>query len=467
MLRNTLTIACLLVTSSGLAAFPDRPDKSAEPDQPGETAAARGYRWLRTRAFLPPDFDQTVFDSLWTNWDAPDRAKAEKADLATRRLMTLDYYGLVPDPDVKDPSSVPALGHVAIGKTWVMNCLTCHAGRVDGRVIPGLPNTHLDLQTLIEDVRSTKLKMLKPLAHLDLVSIGLPLSTTRGTTNSVVFGIVLGNYRDKDMTVHLNRRPPKLVHHDMDAPPFWNVRHKTALYCDAFAPKNHRVLMQFILLPRHDRKQLEDWEPAFKDILAWINSRRPPRYSGHVDRQLALSGQSVFRKHCGSCHGRYGPDESQRDYPQRVVPLETIGTDPTRFRALTTEHRRWMDGGWLSRDGKDTVVIEPVGYLAPPLDGIWATAPYLHNGSVPTLWHLLHPATRPVVWTRTSDSFDHKQVGFTIKTHKSLPPSARTPRQRRQYFDTTKPGKSAAGHLFPDKLTEAEKRAVLEFLKTL
>ena len=460
MLPKPLTIACLLTTALVSIA----PAEDARVD-PAEDAAARGYRWLRTRPFLPADFDQSVFDQLWRNWNEPLRQQAADADLATRRRMTMDRYGLMPDPDAKDPTSVPALGHVAVaGNRWVMNCLTCHAGRVDGRVIPGLPNTHLDLQTLVEDVRRTKLRLLRPLAHLDLVSTTVPLSSNRGTTNSGVFGIVLGNYRDKDMVVHLNRRPPTLLHHDMDAPPLWNVRLKTTLYCDAFAPKNHRVLMQFILLPTNRPATLTAWEPAFRDILAWIESLRPPQYTGTIDRGLARIGRQVFRTNCGSCHGSYG---ANRSYPQRVVPLETIGTDPTRLNALSLKHRRWMRDGWLSRYGKDNVVLEPNGYLAPPLDGIWATAPYLHNGSVPTLWHLLHPAKRPAVWTRSSDAFDHARVGFVFDEFDKLPASARTPRQRRAYFDTTKRGKSAAGHLFPDKLTEPQKRAVLEFLKTL
>ena len=456
MLRVTLTIACLVAACcgpTGLAA------------DAMESAAARGFRILRTRAYLPPDFDQAVFDQLWTNWPAPDRQVARDADLATRRHLTLVHYGLMPDPDAKDPTTVPALGHVSVaGNGWVMNCLTCHAGKVDGRVIPGLPNTHLDLQTLIEDVRRTKLRLFKAPAHLDLVSATLPLSTSRGTTNSVVFGIVLGTYRDKHMTVHLDRRPPRLIHHDMDAPPLWNVRHKSHLYCDAFAPKNPRVLMQFMLLPTNGPEKLKSWEPAFRDILAWIESLRPPKYTGTIAETLARSGRALFRQHCSSCHGTYG---TTRQYPQRIVPLEIIGTDPTRLNALTAEHRQWMKTGWLSRYGKDPVVLEPQGYLAPPLDGIWATAPYFHNGSTPTLWHVLHPGQRPVVWTRKNDSFDHKRIGFVTKEFDTVPVSVTTARQRRRYFDTTKQGKSAAGHLFPDKLSESEKRAVLEFLKTL
>ena len=123
MSRNHLVIICLAILSTASPA-------------PAEDPATRGYRWLRTRPYLPADFDQAVFDRLWTNWPAPDRKKASAADQATRRRMTLDHYGLMPDPDAKDPTAGPALGHVPVASGgWAMNCLTCHAGRVDGRVI--------------------------------------------------------------------------------------------------------------------------------------------------------------------------------------------------------------------------------------------------------------------------------------------------------------------------------------------
>jgi len=430
-----------------------------------DTAAERGDRWLRTRTYLPPDFDQRVFDRLWTNWSTASRERARKASEAERRRMTFAYYGLMPDPDVDDPYARPALGYVADGKGgWVMNCLACHAGKVAGQVIPGLPNSHIALQTLTEDVRLTKLKMLKPLSHLDLVSLKLPLGTTHGTTNSVVFGVVLGALRDADMNVHLNRKSPVMRHHDMDAPPLWNVKLKRQLYCDGFAPKNHRVLMQFMLIPKTTPAILASWEDEFRDILAWIESLEPPPWPFRVDRSLARQGRAVFHEHCARCHGTYGAD---RRYPEKVVPIDEVGTDPVRLTALTRSHREWIKRGWLSRYGKDPVELDPIGYVAPPLDGIWATAPYLHNGSVPTLWHMLHPNRRPAVWRRTADGYDRERVGLETSNIDRIPVNVIRPADRRAYFNTRRPGKSAAGHRFPDALTEEQKRAVLEYLKTL
>ena len=428
------------------------------------TPADRGYENLRSHPYLPPDFDDDVFNSLWTVWPEPDRTAGEKADPQTRRRLTFSYYGLIADPENRDGTR-PALGYVIDQKgNWSMNCLACHGGKVAGKVIPGLPNSHTALQTLSDDVRAIKLSQGKPLSHLDLGSIQMPLNTTDGTTNAVIFGIVLGAFRNPDMTVDLGRKLPSLLNHDVDAPPFWNVRKKSSLYADGFAPKTARPLMQFILLPKVTPEQLNQWEPEFAEILAWIESLEAPRYPFSIDRELAIRGEVVFVKNCSRCHGTYGSDGS---FKQQVISIDEVGTDPLRLKSLTPEHRGWMKKGWLSRFGQDHVEINPAGYVAPPLDGIWASGPYFHNGSVPTLWHVLHADQRPAVWKRTEDGFDQEKVGLEIEVLEKVPATVRSAVHRRRYFDTSLPGKSAGGHRFPEALSEEEKQVVLEYLKTL
>ena len=118
------------------------------------TAAARGFETLRTHQYLPPDFDDEVFAALWTVWPEPDRTDAEKGDPKARRRMMFSYYGLIQAPDDIHETQ-PAMGYVSDGQgQWVMNCLACHGGKVAGKAIPGLPNSHTALQTLAEDVRS-------------------------------------------------------------------------------------------------------------------------------------------------------------------------------------------------------------------------------------------------------------------------------------------------------------------------
>ena len=150
-----------------------------------------------------------------------------------------------------------------------------------------------------------------------------------------------------------------------------------------------------------------------------------------------------------------------------MIPIETIGTDSVRFRALTESHRTWYQASWFAHHGKKQVVIRPSGYVAPPLDGIWATAPYLHNGSVPTLWGILNPGKRPTVWKRTEDGYDTNHVGLEAKHYAEPPEISNNRWLQRTFFDTRQPGKSASGHRFPDVLSPAEKKSVLEYLKTL
>ncbi len=433
-------------------------------DSKAETAAERGYRVLRTKPFLPADFDQETFDNLWHVWPEPLKSRAAKASATERRRMAFSRYGLMEDPE-KPRGKGPALGYVDDGRGgWVMNCLACHAGKVAGEVIPGLPNSHFALETLTEEIRLTKIRLRKRLTHLDLGTLTFPLGSTNGTTNAVIFGILLGNQRDRDMNVLKNRKTPDVEHHDMDAPPFWNVKKKSRLYIDGHIAKSHRPLMQFMLLPVNDRKTVESWEADFQDVLSWIESAQPPKWRWDVDRDLAESGERIFNQSCAKCHGRYGEKPT---YPERTVPIADVGTDPVRLRALTQEHLHWVKTGWMSRYGKDPVDDSPAGYVAPPLDGVWASAPYFHNGSVPTLWHVLHPEQRPAVWRRSENGYDRSRVGLEVETFDEVPDSANTAAERRTVFDTRAHGKSASGHDYPSLLAEPQKRAVLEYLKTL
>src|SRR5690606_4069017 len=85
-----------------------------------ETAAERGYRLLRTKAYLPPDFDQQVFDNLWQVWPEPLRTQARKATPAVRRKIAFSRYGLMEVPG-GGRGRGPALGYVDDGKGgWVM-----------------------------------------------------------------------------------------------------------------------------------------------------------------------------------------------------------------------------------------------------------------------------------------------------------------------------------------------------------
>ena len=434
----------------------------AEPSPPaGLTPEQRGYWFLTNKAYLPPDFDQSLFDNLWKLWPAPLRVQAEQATPEERRKMAFSRYGLTARPD---DASKPLQYVVNEEGEWTMNCFACHGGKVMGKVWPGLPNSLYALQTLTEESRLLKLARGKKLGRMDLGSVFVPLGATNGSTNAVNFGVALMAFRDKDLNFIDPPTVPKMLHHDMEAPPWWQFHRKQQIYIDGFAEKGPRGLMQFMLVRSNGPEKFHEWEPDFTDIYAYISSLQPPPYPYPVDAALAEAGEKAFLRVCADCHGTYGKNAA---YPGRMIPLAEIKTDRVRFDSLTPAHREMYAQSWFAEYGRKKNINAPEGYVAPPLDGIWASAPYFHNGSVPTLWHLLRPAERPAVWKRTEDGYDPLRVGLEIQTFDQIPAAVTSGGERRQFFDTREFGKSAAGHLFPNTLTEDEKRAVLEYLKTL
>ncbi|WP_186301425.1 c-type cytochrome [Denitromonas halophila] len=112
----------------------------------------------------------------------------------------------------------------------------------------------------------------------------------------------------------------------------------------------------------------------------------------------------------------------------------------------------------IEREG---LVEEPLrDDVAAFLDGIWLRAPYLHNGSVPTLRDLLEPpAARPVTFWRGYTLYDHERVGYITTSEDA------------EYYgslhDTRLKGGSNQGHDYGTGLPEDDKAAVVEYLKTL
>jgi hypothetical protein len=122
------------------------------------------------------------------------------------------------------------------------------------------------------------------------------------------------------------------------------------------------------------------------------------------------------------------------------------------FDELVKDHMKF--------DGADKVcmtVVETAQYRARPLNGIWATGPFLHNGSVPTLMDLLHiPSERPAEFLVGDGSFDPENVGFEPEKNGA-----------NFLFDTTKKGNNNSGHSYGVDLSHDEKIALINYLKSL
>ncbi len=458
-----MVLACCFAISFGCDGTAAGAEVSEPPGDDGvsTTIDHEGYRLLLNKPYVKAAFNQELFDQLHQVWEKPLAEQAANANLEVRRQMAFDRYGLTPAPGREGPIPLQYTDDGNGG--WSINCFSCHGGKVAGKVIPGAPNTLFAMQTLSEDVKAARRKQGR-FSLRDVAAGVFPQGDNVGTTNAVMFGVLLEATRDDDLELVYDRGLPEMVHHDMDAPAWWLMKKKKVLYADGFAERDHRALMQFLMTPENSGKRIRDWESDYRKIYDWILSLEPPRYPFPIDEALAARGEQVFNRNCAECHGTYGQSWT---YPNRIVPIDEVGTDPVRLQALTPQHRARYQANWFSNYGEKQVTLDPGGYVAPPLDGIWASAPYFHNGSVPTLWHVLHADERPTVWRRSIDGYDPEKVGLEIETFGEVPQDAETKAEKRWYFDTRRFGKSAAGHTFPESLSEEEKKAVLEYLKTL
>jgi hypothetical protein len=212
-------------------------------------------------------------------------------------------------------------------------------------------------------------------------------------------------------------------------------------------------------------EEAQSIDAMFTDIRAYIAGLEAPQYPYAIDGALAEQGRAVFERQCARCHGSYG---AEVEYPNLLVDLKIVGTDPA-YALRMQESARFVD--WFNQSwyGEIATARPAAGYIAPPLDGVWATAPFLHNGSVPTIAGLLDSGTRPTYWLRSFDSSDYDTEALGWR-HEALPhgkEGARDPTRRKRIYDTTLPGYSNAGHTFGDSLGTGERRSVIEYLKTL
>ena len=285
-------------------------------------------------------------------------------------------------------------GLLGLGRGLGNDCLLCHGGTVAGRTIVGLGNTSLDMQSLYEELSAAD--------GLDPV-MPLPLCNVRGTSEASNFAIYLMQFRDKDLRHRVPVKYPLCTTLCEDIPAWWLFKKKRTIYHLGVADsRSVRTMMPFLLIPGNSAEYIKEREPDFADIRAYLLSVQPPKYPFPIDQPLASQGKVVFERTCARCHGTYGPDGR---YPNKIVPLDVIGTDPTLATAFAPAGVEHYLKSWFAEEhgpaGERYHGLGGGGYQAPPLDGIWATAPYFHNGSVPTVYQVLKSSDRPAVFTRS------------------------------------------------------------------
>jgi mono/diheme cytochrome c family protein len=199
---------------------------------------------------------------------------------------------------------------------------------------------------------------------------------------------------------------------------------------------------------------------ANADITAkFISQLPPPLYPFGIDDAAANRGKEIFKRNCAACH---------REHNATVYKADLIGTDPNRARVLNSDGlalflRHFVasvpadyettDAGGVKYKPSamapsdilyDRSKPEDQGYVTNALEGLWARAPYLHNGAVPTVYHVLVPSARPSTFVRGVVSYDEANVGFDwepakLDTYRAAHPTA-------AIFDTSWDGESRLGH---------------------
>jgi mono/diheme cytochrome c family protein len=452
------------------------------------------------------------------------------------------------------------------------NCQGCHSVQIDDQFVVGAGGAMLDAT-----VSSRDFAAFGSPAGIAIDRLGLA-GRVRGTNNAQFSNItaLTGVMTPQQFAAVMNNGTTGTG----DTPAWWNVGHRPVKFVDAMFPGD-AVRVDFALfsplltnkygIPEQD----PDWISAHvQDGDHYIMSRRAPVYPGEIDIDLAEQGAILFHSKdlwavnlsnptakptggngsCASCHGAYSPryvnkseflaDPAMAGIASYVVPIDIIDTDRVRSESYnqgTNEANSNTSVAYpetANQPGIDNCTVQnlpglqkdaqgnerPIGYAAPPLYGVWATAPYLHNGSVPDAWSLLNSAERPTVWKRMSKTPRADQAGSVVMGYESdftrgydserlgwryqkldcaaagasislqcnpsglesafflsefygnlllgwniaNPPTlSNTDIENRKIYNTTMFSQGNGGHAFSDVLNDTERRAIIEYLKTL
>ncbi len=423
--------------------------------RPGNAAA--GYDYLVSGDYISSGVPYNVFTSIPGFTDN------------TNKLGRTGDNAIIP-PDFTAVSAPNGQRVVA------PNCLQCHAGSINGEFIVGLGNAAADFTTNQGNIASLAGLLIPPgtpqweafepfKKAFETVAPQI-VAEVRGANVADKLGAILAAHRDK-FTLEWSDAPLIDIPVEVvptDVPPWWVLKKKNSMFYAGNGRGDYsRYLMASSLLTMRDSSKANEVNQRFPDVLAYINSLQPPPYPGNIDASLAEEGKLIYTINCQKCHGTYGANES---YPNLLVSLDLVGTDPLLSDAYKSSpiyapFKQWFNTGWFGTGPNNAQLIAEGGYVAQPLDGIWASAPYLHNGSVPTLEDLLNSEQRPTFWKRTFNDtdYDFVKVGWNYTR-----PNSKTDKQT---YDATLPGYGNQGHTFGDHLTPSQRSALIEYLKTL
>jgi hypothetical protein len=443
------------------------------------------YQTYEASAWIP----QSLFDSNLVSQAVigdVDTIVGEKVGLVLWRDNPLvPAFGMAPNADREEEHNTAPPASLK----WTVNCLVCHMAEIDGVAYFGAGTKTFDelwLGEALKRLTSDPWRVLVPVAsgdralaadanrilnshHHDKID-----SLTRARSTAFA-----ASHVELYMRSHGNQMPAveAVARGDVKTPPLWHTAAKMPIgrwYTDGSFHGPFPLMASSMELEK-DRPfdaLVQVVIPTIKaEFDTVVRHLRPPRYPYEIDQALAARGRELFNSRelgCARCHGTYD-GQGNVDWPGVHTDVRT---DRSRLNVVSDEFIDAFDRSPLSSGGR---LRKSSGYAATPLTGVWANYPYLHNGSVPTLYHLLGPASeRPAIFeVMAARTLDRERLGQPIAVDPAIAGLTETERIRRfsndrNWFYVGRPGSTNVGHdLWPRIRTEANRQALLEYLKTL
>ena len=434
------------------------------------------YQTYDSSAWIP----QSLFDSNLVTQAVigdVDTIVGEKVGLVLwREQAVVPAYGMAPSPRADLPLR------------WTVNCLVCHTAEIDGVAYLGAGTKTFDDRWLGEALKTLTSERWRSVSGGSAEDVAVAAEANR---------ILNSHHHDKIDSLTRARSTAFAASHvelfmrpngamppvadvgrgDTKTPPLWHTAAKMPSwrwYVDGSFHSQFPLMASSMELEK-DRPfdaLVESVIPTIKEEFASvIRHLRPPPYPYEIDATLAARGKELFYSDevgCARCHGVY----DGRGNVKWPAVHKDVGTDRARLDVVSD---KFIDAFARSPLAAEGALVRSRGYAATPLTGVWANYPYLHNGSVPTLYHLLGPVSeRPAMFhVLAAGRFDRARSGRCSSPTRRMagstrPRSSRRFGDNRDWFNTARPGAGNGGHdVWPRIRTDDNRRALIEYLKTL
>lgn len=369
--------------------------------------------------------------------------------------------------------------HLNVG---VLGCTACHSGKAAGIFIPGLGNKTIDPYLIGKDThliqkvwglqgRTDEFKRLhKTAMNFAKVSSDKKVSNQ---TRGLVPDATIQTFFYKD----LGMKYPDLPNGEVKVPHLWGLKEKrkTGIFTSGeFSGESVGWEFGAELFGSDSGDHMRAVLPKLEHVVENIfHNFLPPKYPFEINRIKVKRGKELFKKNCQQCHGDHERDlEGYPIYQQpKLIKHSKVMTDSDRLKGMS-EFIQLVEKSSVS-DILKMNYRKDSGYIAPNLWGIWSRFPYLHNGSVPTLYDLFKdPKERPNVFSMfqagEKHRFDEKNLGLTLPKNLSIA-LRKAKKGNRNYYFTKRTGHSNQGHYFKfmNEYSDDDRYSIIEYLKTL